>query len=125
MCLWWSQLIRLWQGAILCWEVLGDASQCSDRVSLHSETLACTSTQLPSVGRECWEASSSGQDPRISIPMPGRLTLACRWASSLLKTRKGFFGEQAGRGVLQGLSQRACPCFCLQSWSVPSKLPVT
>lgn len=35
------------------------------------------------------------------------------------------FGEQAGRGVLWGLGRRACPWFCLQSWSAPSKLPVT
>lgn len=47
-CLEWSRVSGLRQGAILCREALGDASWCSDRVSLPSGTPACTSTQLPS-----------------------------------------------------------------------------
>lgn len=48
-------------------EVLGDARWCSDREPSRTEAADCT--QLPSMGRDCQEASSGGCIPGVSVPM--------------------------------------------------------
>lgn len=53
-------------------------------------------------------AAQLGQGlPGSLLPMLGRLTPACRWASSLLKTRRGVLGSrQAGGGVVCAVGTR-------------------